>query len=252
MFHLFFVSRLNCYVRFSFLFVIFSFHHRHRPFCKVFHLLPIHISHSIHFRSIYVCVSVYLSYIYRYSVVVSCVYILIIPQHSIECSLSMSNVDHEEWQSDTNDNVCRFFSSLYLLHPSFYAFYFACVFLNVFDALRMACNASGNVLYVTLSSGPKSTPISCRPLLTSLTHPLASIFHCSFLYFAHHFLQEHLSHSRSLDSLPAYTFILFFTFSFSSASASASASSLSSFSLPFFRLEHVGANASYVYFCWYF
>lgn len=72
--------------------------------------------------------------------------------------------------------------------------YSVCYFF-CFDALRMACNASGNVLYVTLSSAPKSTPIPC-------TH--TSVFHRSFL------LCSSLFSMRTFQSLArSFTWFLF-------------------------------------------
>lgn len=113
---------------FFLLFAIFSFYHR-----------PHAHTHSLSVCSI---VSV---------VVFVCLYINITTAYLYRCT---RNDDHEGWQSDTNDNVCKFFfPSIFVLFLSrvFFFFLFGVLFF-CFDALRMACNASGNVLYVTLSS----------------------------------------------------------------------------------------------------
>lgn len=83
-----------------------SFHHhrhRHRPFCFGFSLAAAAFAHS--FRC-HLCLCLFLCVI-SLVLLFSCVYILILPPHiSI---YKHRNEDHEEWQSDTNDNVWRFF-----------------------------------------------------------------------------------------------------------------------------------------------
>lgn len=103
--------------------------------------------------------------------------------------------------------------------------YSVCYFF-CFDALRMACNASGNVLYVTLSSAPKSTPIPC-------TH--TSVFHRSFL------LCSSLFSMRTFQSLArSFTWFLFCVLLY----------------IYFFSFFHFGPFfywcKCYFYFCWYF
>lgn len=130
----------------------------------------------------------------------------------------MKSEDHEGWQSDTNDNVWKFLSfflsRLLCSSISFWCFAFfshslasplpslalavggvcVCVFVLFFcfDALRIACNASGNVLYVTLSSAlekysnPMHTHIHFPPsllLYSSLCSNGRSLA-CSFSFFS--------------------------------------------------------------------
>lgn len=115
-------------------------------------------------------------------------------------------------------------------------------FLNVFDALRMACNASGNVLYVTLSSGPKSTPIP-SPHPHTLTHTLTHIHFLLFVFILCSSLSTRAFQSfvRLIPFLRILLFSSHFIFLFLALRPSVFSSSV-----------YWCKRYFYFYFCWYF
>lgn len=124
-------------------------------------------------------------------------------------------------------------------------------FLTYFlDALRMACNASGNVLYVTLSSGPKSTPISCRrpPFAPTHTHTLIRSHPFSTVRFYTLPITFYKSISVILVRLIPFLRTLLFSSHF--LFPLLPLASLVLLASPFFRFVH-WCKCS-VYFCWYF